>query len=64
MPGAYAELLFRTSSLLPEELQRRAAESGMTVRPDSRGYVYNGRLDDVVAFFDIGTRPRLAGGDR
>ena len=64
MPGAYAKLLFRTSSLLPEELQRRAAESGMTVRPGSRGYVYNGRLDDVVAFFDIGTRPRLAGGDR
>lgn len=64
MPGAYGRLLFRASSLLPTELQRRAIEAGMAVRPDSRGYVYNGRLDDVVAFFDIGTRPRLAGGDR
>ena len=56
--------LFRTSSLLPAELQRRATEAGVSVRPDSRGYVYNGRMDDVVTFFDIGTRPRLAGGDR
>jgi hypothetical protein len=64
MPGAYAKLLFRTSSLLPAELQRRATEAGVSVRPDSRGYVYNGRMDDVVTFFDIGTRPRLAGGDR
>jgi hypothetical protein len=64
MPSAYAKLLFRTSSLLPAELQRRAAEARVTVRPDSRGYVYNGRLDDIVTFFDIGTRPRLAGGDR
>ena len=64
MPGAYAKLLFRTSSLLPTELQRRATEAGVAVRPDSHGYVYNGRLDDVVTFFDIGTRPRLAGADR
>lgn len=64
MPGAYAKLLFRTSSLMPPELQRRATEAGVAIQTDSRGYVYNGRLDDVVTFFDIGTRPRLAGGDR
>ncbi len=64
MPSSYARLLFRTSSLLPPEFQRRATEAGVVVRQDSRGYVYNGRLDDVVTFFDIGTRPRLAGGDR
>ena len=34
------------------------------MRPGCRGYVYNGHLDDIVTFFDIGTRPRLAGGDR
>jgi hypothetical protein len=64
MPGAYAKSLFRTSSVLPPEFQRRAAEIGITVGPESRGYIYNGRLDDVVTLFDIGTRPRLAGGDR
>jgi hypothetical protein len=64
MPGSYAKLLFRTSSRLPAEFQRRAAVASVAVRPDSRGYVYNGRLDDVVTFFDIGTRPRLAGGER
>ncbi len=64
MPGRHAELLFRTSSVLPPEFHRRAADAGVILRPGSRGYVYNGRLDDVVTFFDIGTRPRLAGGDR
>lgn len=64
MPDAHARLLFRTSSLLPPELQRRAAEAGASVQPDSRGYIYNARLDDVVTFFDIGTRPRLLAADR
>ncbi len=64
MPDAYARMLFRTSSLLPPEMQRRAADAGVTVQPDSRGYIYNARLDDVVTFFDIGTRPRLVAGDR
>jgi hypothetical protein len=64
MPGALARLLYRTSSLLPPELQRRATDAGVAIGPGSRGYVYNGRIDDVVTFFDIGTRPRLAGADR
>jgi hypothetical protein len=64
MPDAHARLLFRISSSLPPELQQRAAEAGAAVQPDSRGYIYNGRLDDVVTFFDIGTRPRLIAGDR
>jgi hypothetical protein len=64
MPTAYAKLLFRTSSVLPPEFQRRAAEAGAAVGTDSRGYVYNARFDDIVTLFDIGTRPRLAGADR
>lgn len=64
MPDANARLLFRTSSALPPDLQRRAAEAGVAVQPDSRGYIYNAHLDDIVTFFDIGTRPRLLAADR
>lgn len=64
MPGPHARVLFRTSSALPPEFQRRAADAGIKVEPESRGYVYNARLDDIVTLFEIGTRPRLAGGDR
>ncbi len=64
MPSSLARLLYRTSSLLPPELQQRARDAGVAIASTSRGYVYNARLDDVVTFFEIGTRPRLAGGDR
>jgi hypothetical protein len=64
LPSSYARLLFRTSSLMPAEFRRRAAEVGITLREGSRAYVHNARLNDVVNFFDIGTRPRLLGGDR
>jgi hypothetical protein len=62
MPGAPARLLFRISSILPLEFRQRAAQAGVALQSNSRGYVYNARLDDIVTFFDIGTRPRLAGG--
>lgn len=64
LPSSYARLLFRTSSLMPPEFRRRAGEVGITLREGSRAYVYNARINDVVGFFDIGTRPRLLGGDR
>ncbi|HEV7264651.1 MAG TPA: SH3 domain-containing protein [Falsiroseomonas sp.] len=59
--NAHARLLFRISSVLPEAFQRRAAEEGVAVGGLSRGYVYNGRLDDVVAFFNVGARLRRGG---
>jgi hypothetical protein len=61
---SYARLLFQISSILPPEIQARASEAEIAARNNSRGYVYNGKLDDVVKFFDIGTRPRISGGDR
>ena len=58
----HARLLFRISSPMPEEFRRHAAGEGLAIDGTSRGYVYNGRLDDVVAFFAIGTRLRRGGG--
>ncbi|MDA9499552.1 vWA domain-containing protein [Bradyrhizobium sp. CCBAU 11357] len=64
LKDSYARMLYRMSSVLPPEFQRRAAESGVSVSEGSRGYIYNAKLDDIVTFFDIGTRPRLGGPDR
>lgn len=52
----YAKLLFRMSSPLPPHLQRVAEEKGIKATMESRGFVFNGEIGEVVDFFDIGTR--------
>ncbi|CAH2603068.1 VWA domain-containing protein [Rhodovastum atsumiense] len=64
LPDSYARMLFRMSSVLPEEFRRRGEEAQMQLAPGCRGYVYNAGIEDVVRFFRIGTRPRLAAADR
>lgn len=56
LPDAYARLLFRMSSALPPHLQRVAEEKGIAATMESRGFIYNGEISEVVDFFDIGTR--------
>jgi len=53
---AYAKLLFRMSSSLPPHLQRVAEEKGIKATMESKGFVYNGEIAEIVDFFDIGTR--------
>jgi hypothetical protein len=64
LKNSNARMLFRMSSVLPPEFQRRADECGVSVSQGSRGYIYNAKLDDIVTFFEIGTRPRLGSPDR
>jgi hypothetical protein len=64
LPNAYAKLLFRISSTLPPELRNRVVHAGMAAADGAKGYVYNARMEEVLRFFEIGTRPRLSGGDR
>lgn len=52
----YAKLLFRMSSPLPAHLQRVAEEKGIKATMESRGFVFNGDIAEIVDFFDIGTR--------
>jgi hypothetical protein len=59
-----ARMLFRMSSILPPEFQRRASEVGVVIPEGGRGYIYNAKLEDILTFFEIGTRPRLGGPDR
>ena len=57
LPDKYAELLFRTSSLLPSYMQSTARQEGYTVSDGSRGFVFNADMVSVIRFLDIGTRP-------
>lgn len=56
LPDAYAKLLFRMSSQLPEHLIRFAQEKGFRVGMESRGFMFNADAVQIVDFFDIGTR--------
>ncbi len=53
---SYAKLLYRMSSALPPHLQKVAQEKGIKATMESRGFVFNGEISEIVDFFDIGTR--------
>lgn len=55
----YSRQLFAMSSLLPPHVARMAADKGYRVGETSRGFVFNADPQDIVNFFEIGTRPRL-----
>ncbi|WP_279465067.1 hypothetical protein [Aeromonas dhakensis] len=56
LSDSYARLLFSMSSPLPVHLQKVAEEKGIKATMESRGFVFNGEITEVVDFFDIGTR--------
>lgn len=57
LPDAFAKLLFRMSSSLPDHLIKVAQEKAHKVSYESRGYIFNAEAGEMVDFFDIGTRP-------
>jgi hypothetical protein len=56
LPDAFAKLLFRMSSLLPEHLEKAASDKGFSVGRESRGFMFNAEAPEIADFFDIGTR--------
>lgn len=56
LSDSYAKLLFRMSSNLPPHLQKVAEDKGIKATMESRGFVFNGEITEIVDFFDIGTR--------
>ncbi|MFC2974683.1 vWA domain-containing protein [Azotobacter bryophylli] len=56
LPDAYACLLYRMSSPLPVHLHNVAMDKGINATMESRGFIYNGEIAEIVDFFDIGTR--------
>ena len=57
LPDDYARMLFRMSSLLPDKLRQAAQSEGLNVGVQSRGFVFNADLVELIRFLDIGTRP-------
>jgi len=57
LPDDFARMLFRISSVLPEQFRRSAEQIGIRIAEGSRGCVFNGDPVSVAQFFDIGTRP-------
>ncbi|MCC7283098.1 MAG: VWA domain-containing protein [Acetobacteraceae bacterium] len=57
LPDAYARLMFRASSLLPTVMREMASGHSLALPAGSRAYVFNGQIEDIPTFLDIGTRP-------
>ena len=57
LPDQYAQTLFRMSSVLPPHMQSQARLEGLSVTEMSRGFVFNAKIESVIQFLDIGTRP-------
>lgn len=57
LPDSFATLLFRMSSVLPDNIRAAAAAEGLEVTPQSRGFAFNADLVELIRFLDIGTRP-------
>jgi hypothetical protein len=56
LPDDFAKRLFRMSSPLPESFLKRFNEDGYEVPNNSRGFVYNADVTQLIHAFDTGTR--------
>jgi hypothetical protein len=59
LPDAFARQLFEMSSILPTSFQDRFSEEGYEISPQSRAFVFNANVGDVIQCIDIGTRLKL-----
>lgn len=57
LPDQFARLLFSISSLLPDYMRNIAQQEGYQVSENTKGFVFNGTIESVIKFLDIGTRP-------
>ncbi|GIK37977.1 MAG: hypothetical protein BroJett011_18100 [Chloroflexota bacterium] len=57
LPDQYARLLFRMSSQLPDFMRQVAQEFGFNPSSNSRGFIFNAGIEEVISFLNIGTRP-------
>jgi hypothetical protein len=54
----FAQQLFEMSSVLPPSMREFASSAGYALGPQSRGFVFNADIAEVITFLDLGTRPR------
>lgn len=55
----FGKTLFRMSSELPPHAALIAKQKGHDVKAGARGFVFNAGVEEIVDFFDIGTRPAI-----
>lgn len=53
---SYAKVLFEMSSELPDKLVIEAVMGGLDIQEGAHGFVFNGGINDLIRFLDIGTR--------
>ena len=58
LPDRSAKQLFEISSLLPSFILEALGNEGYAVGSQSRGFVFNANIVEVITFLDIGTRPK------
>ena len=56
IPDAYGQQLFGMSSVLTPYMQQAAHSLGYSVTSQSRGFIFQADLSNVIHFLDIGTR--------
>ncbi|MBD3172599.1 VWA domain-containing protein [Candidatus Bathyarchaeota archaeon] len=56
LPDEFARLLYDMSSILPEKIRNEAESEGFEVSEESRGFIFNSDIVQVIQFIDIGTR--------
>jgi len=61
LPDSFAKLLFRMSSTFTENMICEAKSKGYNVSNNSKGFVFNADIVDVIDFLDIGTRAGKVG---
>lgn len=57
----YAHFLYEISSELPPLMLERAAASGLTPAPYSKGFVYKAKLETMIQLLEIGTKAEFRG---
>jgi len=57
LPDEFSRFLFNMTSILPNHLKDCARQKGYKISKNSRGFVFNGDLNSILDFLDIGTRP-------
>jgi hypothetical protein len=57
LPDNHAKMLFRMASVLPDFMRGPAADYGYPTSTQSRAFIFNARIEHVIGFLNIGTRP-------
>lgn len=56
-PDPNARILYEMSSVLPDTMVQIARDRGHGIEQGARGFIFNGGIEQIVTFLDIGTRP-------